>query len=538
MFKNILKIFLPLTAIVFLTNNIANFTHSLNTFSALVLICIFVYQFFPIKIKKELIENRNYFIGGIAGIVLSILIAKFSFFEIYKLISLSIFIFSFDLFLRSIGRTEKELSVLFFTISFYTFFFYLCKHFSIFWHLMSKWSLFFSHNIAAIIKQNLLLSITPTGTHITILFFFFILSAWLLNENRRIKILVYFTLLLILINALYIWLHLPVLWILGKVFKSAYLTSLDIPFLLILLNIYVVYLVFKYLNFKAVIFDFHIKNKLIFTVLSLILFAGLFILEYKPNYNSIGKKVFLYDKGYLNWRKPEYGRYGRSAGGMFGILPEFLQTQGFVVKKDSILTYKNIKDYDVLVMINLNKKLNKDEIVDIWKYIKNGGSVLALGDHTGVAGIREPFNELLKPSGIKFKFDSGHYIKDWKNSFEFFNHYTNYNIRDEYDIPISIGASLDIPIKAIPSITGKYGFSDIGNFNIPENAYLGDRKYNKEEYLGDIVLTALYKYGKGNIMVFGDTSPFQNGAYFHDSQTVKSIFLWLCKILLEYDRAF
>ena len=44
------------------------------------------------------------------------------------------------------------------------------------------------------------------------------------------------------------------------------------------------------------------------------------------------------------------------------------------------------------------------------------------------------------------------------------------------------------------------------------NAYLGNRLHDPGEQIGDMVLVASRPYVTGWVLVFGDTSPFQNGA--------------------------
>ena len=63
---------------------------------------------------------------------------------------------------------------------------------------------------------------------------------------------------------------------------------------------------------------------------------------------------------------------------------------------------------------------------------------------------------------------------------------------------------------ARPVIVARHGFSDRGNQNNADRAFLGNRRYDRGERLGDIVLAADAKQGQGAVLVFGDTSPFQN----------------------------
>ncbi|MCK4548341.1 MAG: hypothetical protein KAW17_12970 [Candidatus Eisenbacteria sp.] len=266
--------------------------------------------------------------------------------------------------------------------------------------------------------------------------------------------------------------------------------------------------------------------------LALALLAGVVLaagLTLMPKPGSGGGKVVILDEGYLNWDVPVFGRYGERSGGMFGRLPGFLEAQGFeVVKGPEALTAEVLADARVLVMINQMEFFNTREKAVIWDFVARGGSLLALGDHTGVKGIRGPFNDLLKPVNIGFEFDSGTFwAQGWRDALELLPHPINRDVIVSEDIQIWVGASLGFAPPAKPVIIGKYGFSDVGDAANLERSYLGDRLYNPGEQLGDICLVAEASYGKGRVLVFGDTSPFQNGALVTAWPFVQRVFQWL-----------
>ena len=240
-----------------------------------------------------------------------------------------------------------------------------------------------------------------------------------------------------------------------------------------------------------------------------------------------GGRVVLYDKGYLNWDVPVFGQYGERSAGMFGLLPFLLEADGYDVKREAALTDEALAGARTLVVINLQQALPPPEHEAVWKFVRGAGALLLLGDHTGVAGIREPSDHLLEPVGIKFRFDSAHYVKDWEHAFEVFPHPTTRGVETSKELAISVGASLEIPASASPVVTGKYGFSDLGNANNPEMAFLGDRAYNRGELLGDLVLVAATRYGQGKVLVFGDTSTIQNGALTTSHEFIRNVFGWL-----------
>jgi hypothetical protein len=240
-------------------------------------------------------------------------------------------------------------------------------------------------------------------------------------------------------------------------------------------------------------------------------------------------KVLIVDEGLLNWRLPVFGSYGERSGGMFGRLPGFLDAQGYESGRVSRpITAGSLEGARALVVINLMESFSTGEKAAIWDFVRRGGALLALGDHTGVAGIRKPFNDLLGPVSIEFEFDSATFwAQGWRDQLELMPHPINRGVIDAEDIQIWVGASLVIRPPAMPVIVGKYGYSDIGDESNVEMSYLGDRRHNPGEKIGDLVLVAEARYGAGRVLVFGDTSPFQNGALVSSWAFAQRVFLWL-----------
>jgi hypothetical protein len=223
-------------------------------------------------------------------------------------------------------------------------------------------------------------------------------------------------------------------------------------------------------------------------------------------------KVMLYDAGYTNWDVPKHGSYGEHSAGMFGVLPGLLQAAGHQVERGSDLRrLAGPQAPDCLVLVNIQSYLEPADRERVLQFVRQGGGLLCLGDHTGVAGIRGPFNDLLAPTGIRLAFDSATFFASgWSNALERRSHPLNCGVDDDEDYQIWIGASLELEPTATPVVVGRYGWSDVGDMANLKLAYLGDRRYNPDELLGDLVLAAEARLGRGKILVFGDTSTSQN----------------------------
>jgi len=190
----------------------------------------------------------------------------------------------------------------------------------------------------------------------------------------------------------------------------------------------------------------------------------------------------------------------------------------------------DLMSVDVLVIIGHNRSFSANEYGCIWDFVLGGGGLLVLGDHTDVGGMRDPLNMLLSPVDIRFRFDSALPIDDrwkWETCVSVYGGWVTDFGFDMRDVQVSVGASLDIGVDDFPLILGRYGFSDYGDVDNADFAFLGNYQYDVGEQLGDIVLAAGSFYGDGRVVVFGDTSSFQNSALPRSYEFIDAVFQWL-----------
>jgi len=231
------------------------------------------------------------------------------------------------------------------------------------------------------------------------------------------------------------------------------------------------------------------------------------------------KEVVFYNKGYLNWKVPVYGSYGRGSAGMFGLIPDYLRWSGFDVSLADTLSPEVVNNAGVVVIVNLMDSLSEPEESALHQFVEEGGSLLLLGDHTGMQNIRDPSNRILEPYGIELNFDSAKPTRTgWAGSLICAQHPLTSKlglIRQGGKKPgvtqIWVGASLKVSPPGRPLIVGRDGFSDVGDSANVKDGYLGDFRYRPDERLGNLVLLAQASAGQGNVLVFGDTSTLQNG---------------------------
>lgn len=244
-------------------------------------------------------------------------------------------------------------------------------------------------------------------------------------------------------------------------------------------------------------------------------------------------RVLFLNEGGLDWKRPRFGSYGPFEGGMFGLLPVYLAADGYDVRalREPTLTDDHFNLADILVTINNPRKWTDSERSVVRRFLQGGKSVLLLGDHTNVFGLMSGFNSLVDEYGIRFKFDSAYHLgKSWHGCSYVSLHPVAMFAGRRFDLSHSIGASLECRGDVQRFATAPYAFSDLG---VPENvpgAFLGNYRYDSGEALGDIVLVATKQVGSGKLVVYGDTSAFQNGALTSTyGSHILPLFTWLAR---------
>jgi hypothetical protein len=260
---------------------------------------------------------------------------------------------------------------------------------------------------------------------------------------------------------------------------------------------------------------------------------GVLALAYAPRIPAGGGRVLLDSRGHFNLAPLVWGAYGPNIerGASLATLPSVLESKGFSVSvSDTTLSPATLASHDVLVVMNPDYQLSDEELRAVWAFVDQGGGLLVLGDHTNISGIMEPLNTLIEPTGVRYNFDSA--IPrvtrwSWYDCIRVHPHPVTRGIRDETDIRLSVGASIHLPFGATPLLSGTHAFSDAGNWDNPQGAYLGNMHYDPQEPLGDIPLAAVVRHGRGAVVIFGDTSPFQRSAIFGSHEFVTRIFTFL-----------
>ena len=253
------------------------------------------------------------------------------------------------------------------------------------------------------------------------------------------------------------------------------------------------------------------------------------LLAVEPPATAPNKNILIYDSipGPTRPDVPVFGAYGLVNSGQFGLLPDYLRGRGYSVRVVHQLVGSDLAWAGTLVMFNLRATLPSatDSAVDA--FVEKGGSLLLAGDHTGREEIRDPSNALLRSYGITLNFDAAIPLRDgWANGLDI-RPQPIVSGMSESEIRVLVGASLTVMPPARTIISGRDGYSDRGNAANVTGGFLGNMKFDAGERLGDVALVAESSAGAGRVLVFGDTTSFQNGALPHSYPFIDRVLTWL-----------
>lgn len=546
------RIILFLVALNFLMGNISGLMPQLGRLSGFFLLLIWGGVYYPRYFNPFTSDRRNITICSIVLFLISLGLLLTDSFILPGIGLFVVAVYLFSFFEKDTDTEDKQnsqkkyhfaLRLFLYTIVFYSFFHILYKYCPQFWYIVQKASLFFSALISSFIGEKVTLGPTASGFFITISVFCFCCSIAVYSK-RKFLTLFFAVLTLIIMNGVYLWLQPVMIGVVHFFDKTVKLTPLNFQVMQLVCLLPAVYSRDIYLRIYAKFQKISIETSplslrnniyIAFTILiiCMIFTAGFFLTFYKTGQKEQGIVLFC-DKG-AQWSVPVYSkRFGQNSMGRFGLLPHYLKLHG----KDAIiwkkqLSEKILKTSKVLVVFNPREKFTTNEKQLIYKFVENGGSLLVAGDHTDVSGVMGPINDLIKPFNITMNFDTALPINfGWTHSLEKRYHPVTALMEEENDASIWVGASLsitpDIKASARPVIVGKQGWADKGNYANIKRAYLGDYKRDGGEQLGDVILVADAVYGKGKVIVFGDTSSFQNGVLPVNYEVfIENLFNWL-----------
>jgi hypothetical protein len=239
----------------------------------------------------------------------------------------------------------------------------------------------------------------------------------------------------------------------------------------------------------------------------------------QPSRSEGRAQALVLDRGLLDWNVANFQSFGDFSTGMFGELQRYFEVAGIDLRRgfhDQPIADADLVGMNVVVLINDGEPWKVGEVATLERFMEAGGCVLALCDHTNAGNQMKPVNELIGRHGIRLRFDSAYPqgSPGWASSLRGFAGCATSGLSGN-DFRHAVGCSLDVQAPASPLLVGSYALADRGEESNVSGAFLGNYKYDSGESFGGLVVAAEAPVGKGRLVVYGDTSAFQNAGMMH-----------------------
>jgi hypothetical protein len=206
--------------------------------------------------------------------------------------------------------------------------------------------------------------------------------------------------------------------------------------------------------------------------------------------------------------------FGSLSGYNYYLMAKFLGYHYHVPVNQAPLTDRTLERVDVLILKTPTAPYGEEEVAAIERFVRRGGGVLLIGDHTNVFGMTEYLNQVAGRFGLWFNFDSQHSIVD--------GGLTLYQPPRHFRHPVVAGlppflwytsCTLRPPLFSEEMVVGYGNLTaptdyEVSNFFSRERVVQLDRRFGYVSQISGVCA------GRGRVLAFTDSTVFSNFSTF------------------------
>jgi hypothetical protein len=198
-----------------------------------------------------------------------------------------------------------------------------------------------------------------------------------------------------------------------------------------------------------------------------------------------------------------------------------------VKRNDALpLSPEVLRGCSILVLQPPTSAYTSGEIEAILDFVRNGGGLFIIGDHTDAFGMRTYLNPIGRRLGFSFSDDAVNEVVYSRNVWapSGIPHPVTAGMKP---FLFYTGCSLEIGPDFQPSMVQEALHQDKPNYTV--GTFFGDFKVEPDERVCSTVLSATRLYGKGRVFVWSDSTLFSNFSVYTPGklELVKSVMSWL-----------
>lgn len=248
-----------------------------------------------------------------------------------------------------------------------------------------------------------------------------------------------------------------------------------------------------------------------------LLFAGFALAAWQPTGSRKEGKVVI-NTFHTEWSRTDraYDKdwYGADSGYNYACLKRLFEQFYPVVELADRIDPTDLGDASVLVLYIPNRRFSEDEIRTIHEFVRGGGGLLVIGDHTNVFGSTSHLNEVCEPLGFQFRDDV---LFDLDTDFHqlidrpllpsrFWHGMDFFKLRGPCSIrPTSASTRAIYTVDHAKSVRAIYS---VNNFYPPPHDH-------PQMKTGTFCVAAASRFGRGRVVGWGDSTVFSNFEIFY-----------------------
>jgi hypothetical protein len=221
----------------------------------------------------------------------------------------------------------------------------------------------------------------------------------------------------------------------------------------------------------------------------------------------------LVDEKHSNWEwtteKYDTSWYGEKSGYNYYSLYTYLDSFYKADRNFKQLTPEVLAGYDVLMVKTPTEPFSDQEVDAIQEFVRNGGGLFLVGDHTNVFGTSSFINPIAGRFGLKYNYDATYELAKGQ--------LTEYSRPQVMPHPIvqrmpqllfGTSCSLEVPPDARVVIAGSQMKSNYADYS--EKNFFPKELDTPRTQFGSFVQAAAVTQGRGRVFAFTDSTIFSN----------------------------
>jgi hypothetical protein len=232
---------------------------------------------------------------------------------------------------------------------------------------------------------------------------------------------------------------------------------------------------------------------------------------YDPGMKKAGR--VLIDEKHSNWEwtTEEFDTkwYGQKSTYNYFSLFEYLRYFYEVEQSHAMLTDTLLNKCDVLILKTPTEPFAESEIEAVVNFVRQGGGLFLIGDHSNVFGITTNLNPLAQRFGLKFRYDFQSDISSEMSVYRKPKLLPHPVVQRMPAFMFATGCMLEAPLTAENIMVG-YGQRSIYLDYAEKNFFPRDKVNEETMELGLFLQAAGVRFGKGRVLGFTDSTVWSN----------------------------